>query len=376
MQTGIHVSRTEQPHGPASLRAVGPVLGHNVPLAPMTTLELGGPARFFVHARSEPELCEALALAQRDGLDVFILGGGSNLVVSDAGFDGLVIRLDSRGIRFGTPTCDPSLVRVAAGEPWDRVVERTVDAGLAGLECLSGIPGSTGATPIQNVGAYGREIAEFVCRVRVLERATGRIIDLAPEDCAFGYRDSALKRAPQRWVVLSVELMLARGEPPVVRYAELSRALGGGSPSPQQVRQTVLALRRRKSMVIDSADPNHRSAGSFFTNPIVTGERADAVVDKALDLGLVTRAEDVPRFCAGEGAVKLAAGWLIEKSGVPKGLRHGHVGVSSNHALALVHHGGGTTAELLELASYVRDRVEHTFGIRLVPEPVLLGARF
>jgi UDP-N-acetylmuramate dehydrogenase len=357
-----------------SLRAVSPLLERRVPLAAMTTLGLGGPARFFVRARDEDELLAALELGHRENLRVFVLGGGSNLVVSDAGFDGLVVRLESRGLRIG-PGSDACVVRVAAGEPWDHVVERTIEAGLGGLECLSGIPGSAGATPIQNVGAYGREISELVCSVRVFDRHAGRIAELHPDSCGFGYRDSALKREPDRWIVLSLDLLLTRGRPPVIRYPELERALDG-DPTPGDVRRTVLALRRRKSMVIDPGDPNRRSAGSFFTNPIVSTERAQQVVETALDRGLVLRTEEVPRFPVSEASVKLAAGWLIERAGIPKGLRRGRVGVSSKHALALVHHGGGTTSELLALASYVRDRVEQTFGVRLEPEPVLLGTRF
>jgi UDP-N-acetylmuramate dehydrogenase len=345
-----------------------------VPLAPWTTLELGGPARFFVRAQTEEDLCEALALADRKGFEIFVLGGGSNLVVADDGFDGLVIQLDTRGVQVGVGS-EPSLVQVAAGEPWDQVVEHTVMLGLGGLECLSGIPGRAGATPIQNVGAYGREVSELVRGVRVLEREGGRISELSPEVCEFGYRDSALKRSPRRWIVLSVDLMLVRDEPPIIRYAELSRELSG-SPSLREVREAVLSLRRRKSMVIDPDDPNRRSAGSFFMNPVVSLARAQHVVDRALELGFVSRSEEVPRFDVGADEVKLAAGWLIERAGVRKGLRRGRVGISSKHALALVHHGGGTTRELLELASYVRDRVEQTFSIRLVPEPVLLGVEF
>jgi UDP-N-acetylmuramate dehydrogenase len=355
---------------------VGLALDRNVSLAPMTTLGLGGPARLFARARSEDDMLDALELAAREALQVFVLGGGSNLVVSDEGFDGLVIRLESRGVDLGV-RAEPSLVRVLAGEPWDGVVERAVAADLAGLECLSGIPGSAGATPIQNVGAYGREVAEFVTSVRALDRTTGHITDLDREACAFGYRDSALKRAPNRWIVLSIDLLLHRGGPPVVRYPELERSLDGGAPSLHAVRQAVLALRRKKSMVIDRTDPNHRSAGSFFTNPVVSRDEARRVIDQALALGIARSPEDVPQFAVDgrSDAVKLAAGWLIERSGVPRGLRHGQVGISSRHALALVHHGGGTTRELLELAAHVRDRVEQTFGIRLVPEPVLLGTQ-
>lgn len=343
-----------------------------VPLAPMTTLELGGPARLFVEVGNEDELSEALEEARCSGLDVVVLGGGSNIVAPDEGFDGLVVRLALRGLLLGV-SGDPSVVRVAASEPWDRVVQHCVDRNLAGIECLSGIPGSTGATPVQNVGAYGQEVSQVVRRVRALDRNTGEIVELPPGRCAFAYRDSAFKRNPHRWIVLEVELALRPDGSPRVRYAELARALGEDSPSLATVRRTVLALRRRKSMVIDSEDPNRRSVGSFFTNPVVSEDRARSVALLAVQRGLVSRPEQVPQFPAGEGRIKLPAAWLIEQSGIPKGLRRGNVGISSCHALALVHHGNGSTRELLELAAFVRDRVQRAFDIRLVPEPVLIG---
>jgi UDP-N-acetylmuramate dehydrogenase len=341
-----------------------------VPLAPLTTLELGGPARFFVGADDEASVVEALAWARARGLPVLALGGGSNLVVADAGFDGLVVRVAPRGLTFTDG--DPTLVEVAAGEPWDEVVAACVARGLAGLECLSGIPGLAGATPIQNVGAYGQEVAETVHAVRVLDRASGEVRPLPAAACAFSYRDSAFKQAPDRQVVLAVTFALRPGGPPTLRYPEL-RAAVGPSPSLAEVRAAVLALRRRKSMVIDTADPNRRSVGSFFTNPVVSAADAERVIARALAEGLVTRAEEVPRFPVAGGAVKLAAGWLIERSGVARGLRRGAVGISSRHALALVHHGGGTTADLLALACEVRDTVAARFGVRLVPEPTLVG---
>jgi UDP-N-acetylmuramate dehydrogenase len=304
---------------------------------------------------------------------VFVLGGGSNLVVADAGFDGLVVRVASRGLSF-TAAGDETLVEAAAGEPWDALVAETVARGLAGLECLSGIPGLAGATPIQNVGAYGQEVGETVRAVRVLERDSGQLKVLTAADCAFSYRDSAFKRAPERHLVLAVTFALRAGGAPALRYPELGQALAATvTPTLAEVRQVVLGLRRRKSMVIDEWDPNRRSVGSFFTNPIVSAEQAARLVDQALAGGMVKRRQEVPVFAAPGGAVKLAAGWLIERAGISKGLRRGAVGISSRHALALVHHGGGTTADLIALAREVRDAVEARFGVRLVPEPTLLG---
>ncbi len=346
-----------------------------VPLAPLTTLELGGEARHLIEARDAGDVVTALRWARGSGLAAAVLGGGSNLVVADEGFDGLVVRMVQRGVEV-RPEGNRVLVTAQAGEPWDALVARTVDERLAGLECLSGIPGLAGATPIQNVGAYGQEVSETIARVRVLDRRTLETRDLTPDACAFAYRDSAFKRAPDRWVVLSVTFALRPEGAPSVRYAELARALDvqpdGPAPPLGRVRETVIALRRGKSMVIDAADSNRRSAGSFFTNPIVTEQEAARVVAHAVSLGIVADASSVPRWPA-PGGVKLAAGWLIERSDITKGLRRGAVGISSRHALALVHHGGGTSRALLDLALEVREAVRARFGVVLRPEPVLLG---
>jgi UDP-N-acetylmuramate dehydrogenase len=350
-------------------------VAENVPLAPLTTLQLGGPARFFAQAPDEGALAEALDFADRRGLPVFVLGGGSNLVVADAGFPGLVVQMTGRGVTF-RPDGDRVLCEVAAGEPWDGVVAQAVARGLAGLECLSGIPGSTGATPIQNVGAYGQEVADTVTRVRALDRPSRALVDLSAADCGFSYRDSAFKHAPGRHLVLGVCFALRPGGAPTVRYAELSRALAGATaPDLAAVRATVLALRRGKSMVIDPGDPNRRSVGSFFTNPIVPAATADQLAARAVELGLIAAPAELPRFPAPAGQVKLAAAWLIERAGFRKGLLRGPVGLSSAHALALVHHGGGQTADLLALAREIREGVQQRFGIWLVPEPVVLGSR-
>lgn len=356
----------------ASLRA--PVLSmlHDALLAPHTTLGLGGPARHLVVVTDEAELVEALAWATAHALPALVLGGGSNLLIGDAGWDGLVVKVDLRGFHLDR-SGGRLTVTVGAGEPWDEVVERTVREGWAGLECLSGIPGSTGATPIQNVGAYGQEVAEVIAAVHVWDRVAGCRRVLAPAECSFGYRDSAFKRDPERAVVLAVELELRPGGKPTLRYAELERAFGGAAtPSLVEVRERVLALRRAKSMVFDPSDPNGRSAGSFFTNPVVEPGVAAALVEQALREGLVERADAVPRYPAEGGRVKLAAAWLIEAAGFRKGERRGAVGISSRHALALVHHGGGSTRELLALAAEIEAGVLARFGITLRREPVLV----
>lgn len=325
-------------------------LEHHVPLAPFTTFELGGPARAMCTVASEQDLRDAIAL----NMPLFVLGGGSNLVVSDRGFDGLVVRIASRGVRVRD--CE---VEVEAGEPWDDFVAQMVAGGLSGIECLSGIPGLVGATPIQNVGAYGQDVAQTIARVRSIDVATGEVRERAPEECGFRYRHSQFKAWNE--VVTRVTFRLSR-RAPELRYAELQRALPG-APGLSEVRDTVIRLRRSKSMVLDRDDENRRSAGSFFTNPIVDAAKADEIAASF---------PDMPRF-SDDAGVKLSAGWLIERAGMAKGTRRGHVGISTKHALALVHHGGGSALELIALAREVVAAVDAKFGVTLRPEPVLLG---
>jgi UDP-N-acetylmuramate dehydrogenase len=322
-----------------------------VELAELTTLRLGGPAGEYVEARSEDEL----VAAARDA--ALIISGGSNVVVADSGVPGRVVRIATRGVER-----DGSRLTVAAGEDWDALVARCVADGLQGFECLSGIPGSVGATPIQNVGAYGQEVAETVESVRVLDRETGRIEEMSAADCGFVYRGSAFKYHDRR-VVLSVTFRLrelAISAP--LRYAELARALAapiGGTAPLADVREAVLALRRRKGMVIDAADADSVSAGSFFTNPI-----------------LETAPDGAPAWPEPDGRVKTSAAWLIEQAGFHRGYGDGRIGISSKHTLALVNRGGGTTAELLALAREIAAGVYERFGIDLHPEPVLVGVSF
>lgn len=349
-----------------------PGLRENVALAPLTTFELGGPARFFVEATTDDDVARALAWAHARGLPVLCLGGGSNVVIADAGFDGLVVRIATRGLAIRERD-EAVEIDVAAGEPWDDVVAIAVARGLAGIECLSGIPGLTGAVPIQNVGAYGQEVAETLMRVRALDRAMLAPRTFTNAECAFGYRDGHFKRNPDAAVVLGVTFRLHARRPDPPRYKELAEALPPDA-NVGIVRDTVIELRRRKSMVHDRADPNHRSAGSFFTNPVVPDAQADHIVAQALREGLVTTASQVPRFPAGSATSKLSAAWLIERAGFPRGTRRGPVGLSSSHALALVHHGGGSSADLLALAHNIRLAVARRFGVTLTPEPVIVGA--
>jgi UDP-N-acetylmuramate dehydrogenase len=344
-----------------------------VRLADHTTVRLGGPARAFLSAGTEAELIEAVRAADARGEPVLILGGGSNLVVADEGFDGTVIQVATRGlVREG-----PGVITVAAGEEWDAVVARAVAGGLAGLECLSGIPGRVGATPIQNVGAYGQEVSQVITQVRAYDRIRGKTLFIQNEQCGFGYRTSVFKRGePGRFLILSVTFSLAeQALSAPVRYAELAAALGvsvGDRVETGRARSAVIELRRRKGMVIDPADPETRSVGSFFVNPVLDGAEL-AVVEKAARArcGEGTR---VPRWDAGGGLVKVPAAWLIEQAGFGRGYGLGDgARISAKHTLALVNPGSGSTASLIALARAIRDGVRDTFGVSLTPEPVLVG---
>jgi UDP-N-acetylmuramate dehydrogenase len=345
----------------------------NEALASRCTMEIGGRARYFVEACDERTVQAALDWAATRSLHVFVLGGGSNLVVADEGVDGLVIKVALRGI---TTRSQPGSVEVtaAAGEPWDELVRLTVERGWAGLECLSGIPGLVGATPIQNVGAYGREVSDVLTHVRALDRRTGQIRVLAPEECGLAYRDSAFKRAESdRYILLSVGYRLLPGGAPAIRYPDVERALtarGIAAPSPADVRQSVLAIRRSKSMVLEREDDNRRSCGSFFLNPIVTGAELRCIEERAGPEAAV------PRWPEREGRVKLSAAWLIGHAGFERGHREGPVGLSTRHTLAIVCHDGARTRDVVAFARRVRDKVEERFGVRLRPEPVFWGLGF
>jgi UDP-N-acetylmuramate dehydrogenase len=339
----------------------------NVPLAPLTTLELGGRAKHFVKAAHERTLVDALTWAAERDLPSAILAGGSNVIVPDEGYDGLVIHMEIGGVELR----GQGVMEAGAGVPWDTVVDAAISHDWAGIECLAGIPGTTGATPIQNVGAYGQEVAEVIEGVRVLDRQSLSFERLPPQDCGFEYRSSRFKKSPGRFVVCQVRFRLSPHGPPAMRYAELQKAVPQDA-SLRQIRNAVLALRRRKSMVLDPDDPNRKSVGSFFLNPVVSLAAADRIAEQAAREGLVMDPSEFPRFAAGPGQTKLAAGWLIEKSGFAKGTRRGAIGISSKHALCLVHHGGGTTEELLAFAEEIRTRVQDRFGIVLEREPQLL----
>jgi UDP-N-acetylmuramate dehydrogenase len=335
------------------------------PLADLTTLRVGGPARRLLTVGTEEELIACVRDLDADGQQVLVLGGGSNLLVADEGFPGTVVKIESRGVRPDVSACAGASVRVAAGEIWDDLVVRAIDEKWIGLEAMSGIPGLVGATPIQNVGAYGAEVASSIENVRTYDRLTGQVKTFAPSDCGFSYRSSRFKTEPGRYVVLSVTFQLLLGTLSApVSYAELARTLGvplGARVPASEVREAVLELRRSKGMVLDGSDHDTWSAGSFFTNPILDPVAAGGLPEAA------------PRYPQPGGAIKTSAAWLIEQAGFAKGYGEGPARLSTKHTLALTNRGTAAAEDILRLARQVREGVRACFGITLVPEPVLVG---
>jgi UDP-N-acetylmuramate dehydrogenase len=341
------------------------VFQEQVPLARYTTLGIGGPARWFAEAVSEAEIVEAVRWARERGLPVFILGGGSNLLVSDAGFPGLVLHIALRGIEVEDDGAS-GIYRVAAGENWDAFVERAVQDGCAGIECMAGIPGTVGGTPVQNVGAYGQEVAETVLQVRVLDLESLQFHEIPASECGFSYRSSIFNTTQRgRYLVTRVDYRLRLGGAPHLRYADLQKAFPAGArPSLVEVAAAVRGIRRSKGMLLVDGDPDCRSAGSFFKNPIVPAEQLSELTAR---LG-----ERPPTYPAGEGKVKLPAAWLIERVGFKKGFQLGRAGISSRHTLALVNLGGATAADILALRDVITERLLGV-GIMLEMEPVTVG---
>jgi UDP-N-acetylmuramate dehydrogenase len=343
------------------------LLHENVSLAPYTTLRIGGPARFFIEAPDEEILQDAVHFAREKNLPLFVLGGGSNLLVADAGFAGLVVRIGITGVEWEKGR-DRTIVRAGAGEEWDCLVALCVERDLAGIECLSGIPGSIGGTPVQNVGAYGQEISEVLVSLRAYDRRTDSIVELSREQCEFKYRSSLFNRtAKDRYIVLQVAYSLVNHGAASIRYSDVQREFEGTSSTPTlaEVRAAVRRIRARKAMLLVEGDPDCRSAGSFFKNPILTEEQF-AHLQSLTGPGL-------PRHPAPSGKVKTAAAWLIEQAGFSKGYSRGAAGLSTKHTLALVNKGGATAEDVLRLARQIRSRVFDRFGVKLIPEPVFLG---
>ncbi len=347
----------------------------NIPLAPLTTFGIGGPARWFADAASEDDVAQAVAWAHARRVPVFVLGGGSNLLVSDAGFDGLVLRIALRGIAVDTASGN-CIYQAAAGELWDAFVQRTIWDDCAGIECLAGIPGAVGGTPVQNVGAYGQEVANVIERVRVFDLDALAFVELAAAECGFAYRRSRFNTTDRgRFLVTRVDYRLTPGGAPALRYPELHRAIqavhrDGSKPTLTEVAEEVRRIRRSKGMLIIEDDPDCHSAGSFFKNPIISESLFQKIAARS--------AAAPPRFPAGsgpesDGLVKIPAAWLIEQAGFHKGCVLGAAGISSRHTLALVNRGGASAAEILALAEQIANAVEARFGLQLEMEPVLVG---
>jgi len=354
------------------IKCVAMLLEENIPLAPLTTFRIGGPARFFVEARSRADVEEAVAFAHSRNLPLFVLGGGSNLVIADSGWPGLVLKIAIGGIERRAALEDgKALFDVGAGESWDRFVSHAVVAKCAGVECLSGIPGSVGGTPVQNVGAYGQEVSETVDSVEVFDLKDRQVRELCREACGFAYRESIFNTTERgRFIILRVTYALTPDGAPHIEYADLKRHFEGwqSSPTLAETREAVRHIRARKGMLIVEGDPDCQSAGSFFKNPILSPDQHAEVQKRASAKGLT-----LPSYPALEVSKKVSAAWLVEHSGFARGYTSGRVGTSTKHALAIVNLGGATAAEVLALKDQIQSRVEELWGVPLQPEPVLVG---
>jgi UDP-N-acetylmuramate dehydrogenase len=340
----------------------------NVPLAPHTTLGVGGPARFFARVADEEALLDALAFARARACPVFVLGGGSNLVVSDPGFAGLVLKMEIAGVRTGA---DGATLHAGAGTEWDLLARRAVELRLAGIECLSGIPGTAGAVPVQNVGAYGQEAGDVIAGVRAWDLDEGVFRSLDRDGCAFGYRSSLFNRpGGRRWVIVEVSFRLRPGGEARIDYPDLGERFAGreGPPSLAEVRDAVLAIRRAKGMAWNPGDPESRSAGSFFKNPVLPPATVEAL-EKALGPGT----DRIPRFPVPGGGIKVPAAWLITRAGLGPETSSGGARISARHALAIVNRGGATSDDILDLMDKIRRRVREAWGVDLEPEPIFVG---
>lgn len=339
------------------------LLREQVPLAPLTTFGIGGPARWLAEADSEPSLVEAISFARERSLPLFVLGGGSNVLAADEGFPGLVVRMVQRGIQQ-----EGNRFRVAAGEDWDGFVSHAIGLGFGGIECLAGIPGTVGGTPVQNVGAYGQEVSDTIVSVRVLDRKSLAFSELPAAACAFSYRRSIFNTSHQgRFIVTRVEYRLRTAAHPVLSYPDLKRHFEGRPqpPSLAEAAAAVREIRHGKGMLLVPGEEDCRSAGSFFKNPVIAESRYEAI--SALG------SSPAPRFAAARGFIKIPAAWLLEESGFRKGFVMGNAGISERHTLALINRGGATAKDILALRDWIVGAVEKKFGIRLEPEPVWLG---
>lgn len=346
------------------------LIQENVPLAPLTTLQVGGPARYFIQARTLAEVSEALSMARSRDLAIFVLGGGSNLVVSDGGWPGLVLKVAISGIEERGHG-HKSLFEVGAGEDWDKFVAQAVSRNCAGIECLSGIPGSVGGTPVQNVGAYGQEVAETIESVLTLDLRDGQVHELCNEACSFQYRTSIFNTSERgRYIILRVTYVLTPGGEPAILYADLNKYFADRStqPSLADTREAVRKIRASKAMLITAGDEDCRSAGSFFKNPVLSDEQYKQLSERATAKGL-----QVPSYPALQAQRKISAAWLVEHSGFSKGYGNDRVGISRKHALAIVNRGDATAADIVAFKGEIQAGVEQLWGVRLEPEPVFVG---
>ena len=346
------------------------VITENVPLAPLTTLKVGGPARFFVEANTIAEVTDAVAFSRSRNLPLFVLGGGSNVVISDAGWPGLVLKISVTGInhRHGH---DEVVFEAGAGEDWDKFVAFVVAHNCAGIECLSGIPGSVGGTPVQNVGAYGQEVSQTIESVLALDLRDGQLHELCKQACGFSYRTSIFNTSERgRYIILQVNYSLQHGGDAYVAYADLKRYFAGWSVKPTlaDLRDAVRKIRSGKGMLLAPGDDDCRSAGSFFKNPILSEEEYQALKARASAKNL-----QIPSYPALDAQKKVSAAWLVEHSGFSRGYGHGHVGISRKHALAIVNRGNATASEILAFKDAIQQRVEDIWGVVLEPEPVFVG---
>lgn len=330
-------------------------------LAPLTTFKVGGAARFFIEAKTEEEVINTAKWCKEIDLPLFILGGGSNLLISDQGFDGLVLKIDLKGIEKRE-----NIVVAQAGEDWDEFVKYCVENNLQGIECLSGIPGLVGGTPVQNVGAYGQEVSETIEKVRVFDRKTEELFELSNADCKFSYRTSIFNSTEKnRFIVLAVTFRLNLNGKPKIVYRDLQNYFGKKRPTLIKVRDAVCKIRAEKAMLVRQGGLDSQSAGSFFKNPIIAKEKFDEIQAKFEEI--------VPSFTISENTVKIPAAWLIEKSGFAKGFTLGNAGLSTKHTLAITNRGNATAEEILKLKTKIQDTVKAKFGIELHPEPVFIG---
>lgn len=347
------------------------LIREHILLAPLTTLGIGGPARYFAEALTEGDVLEAVEFARSRALPLFVLGGGSNVVIADAGFSGLVLKIAIDSVFHFTGSHGRVIFVTGAGYDWDALVKETVEAGCAGLECLSGIPGTTGGAPVQNVGAYGQEVSDTLQEVRVIDQNSMEVKTFSNADCGFAYRSSIFNTSQRgQYIILGVSFAVHQGGQPTLRYADLQQLFAGRSSEPTlpEVRDAVREIRRRKAMLIVPGDEDSHSVGSFFKNPIVPQSRFEE-----LSADLASGGVELPSYPAGDGFRKLSAAWLVEHAGFARGYIQGQAGISRKHTLAIINRGGATASEIIALKDEIQARVLERFGIALEPEPVLIG---